>query len=118
MVFLIDKVLEIIKKYIPDKASQAQAEIELRKLSIEELKIKGDYLEKINKCIPFVLPAFLLILLLMFAMTFFSDFIFSIMGKEAPIIHIDDRLIEFCKWFVAFLFGKKAVDSVTGGKNK
>lgn len=115
---MIEKVLEIINKYVPDKTSQAQAEIELRKLSIEELKTKGDYLEKINQCIPFVLPAFLFILLLMFLMTFLSDFIFSIMGKEAPVIHIDDRLIEFCKWFVGFLFGKKAVDSVTGGKNK
>ena len=118
VIILIDKVLEIINKYIPDKTSQAQAEIELRKLSIEELKIKGDYLEKINKCIPFVLPAFLLVLLLMFTMTFLSDFIFSVLGKEAPLIHIDDRLIEFCKWFVGFLFGKKAVDSFTGGKNK
>ena len=108
---MIDKVLEIINKYIPDKTSQAQVEIELRKLSIEELKIKGDYLEKINKCIPFVLPAFLLILLLMFTMTFLSDFIFSVIGKEAPIIHIDDRMIEFCKWFVGFLLGKKAVES-------
>lgn len=115
---MIEKVLEIINKYIPDKTSQAQAEIELRKLSIEELKIKGDYLEKINKCIPFVLPAFLLALLIMFIMTFLSDFVFSAMGKEPPIIHIDDRLIEFCKWFVGFLFGKKAVDSVTGGKKK
>lgn len=115
---MIDEVLEIIKKYIPDKTSQTQAEIELRKLSIEELKTKGDYLETVNQCIPFVLPAFLLILLLMFLMTFLSDFIFSILGKEAPLIHIDDRLIEFCKWFVAFLFSKKAVDSVTGGKSK
>ena len=104
---MIDKVLEIINKYIPDKTSQAQAEIELRKLSIEELKIKGDYLEKINKCIPFVLPAFLLVLLLMFTMTFLSDFIFSVLGKEAPLIHIDDRLIEFCKWFVGFLLEKR-----------
>ena len=44
---LIEKVLEIINKYIPDKTSQAQAEIELRKLSIEELKIKGDYFKKL-----------------------------------------------------------------------
>ena len=113
---MIEKILEIFNKYIPDKTTQAQAEIELRKLSIEELKTKGDYLGKINQCIPFVLPAFLLVLLIMFIMTFLSDFIFNIMGKEAPVIHIDDRLIEFCKWFVGFLFGKKAVDSVTGGK--
>ena len=115
---MIDEVLKIINKFIPDKTSQVQAEIELRKLSIEELKTKGDYLEKINKCIPFVLPAFLLALLGMFILCFLSDFIFSVFGSEAPIIHIDDRMIEFCKWFVAFLFGKKAVDSVTGGKNK
>ena len=105
---MIDEVLKIINKFIPDKTSQVQAEIELRKLSIEELKTKGDYLEKINKCIPFVLPAFLLALLGMFILCFLSDFIFSIFGREAPIIHIDDRMIEFCKWFVAFLFGKKS----------
>lgn len=70
---MIDKMLEIINKYIPDKISQAKAEIELRKLSIEELKTKGDYLEKINKCIPLVLPAFLLALLFMFLMNYLTD---------------------------------------------
>lgn len=115
---MIDKILEIINKYIPDKISQAKAEIELRKLSIEELKTKGDYLEKINKCIPFVLPAFLLALLFMFLMNYLTDWFFSVFIGEAPVIHIDDRLVEFCKWFVGFLFGKKAVDSVTGGKKK
>lgn len=113
---MIEQILKIINKYIPDKSLQSQIEVELRKLTIEELKAKGDYLEKINQCVPFVLPAFLLVLLIMFTVTFFSDFIFSILGRECPIIHIDDRMIEFCKWFVAFLFGKKAIDSATGKK--
>lgn len=115
---MIDKVLEIINKFIPDKTNQAAVEVELRKLELEELKEKGNYLEKINKCIPFVLPAFLLGLLLMFLLNYLTDWFFSVFIGEAPIIHIDDRLVEFCKWFVGFLFGKKAVDSVTGGKGK
>ncbi|MGO3801134.1 MAG: hypothetical protein ACTJGM_01840 [Fusobacterium sp.] len=45
----------------------------------------------------------------MFILVFMSDYIFSVLGKEAPIIHIDDQLIEFCKWFMAFLFGKKTI---------
>ncbi len=107
---IIDKVLDIVNKFIPDKSTQAELEKELRKIDIEELKVKADYIEKINKCIPLVLPAFFLALLIMFSLTFLSDFIFAILGKEAPIIHIDDRLIEFNKWFLSFLFGKKTIE--------
>lgn len=107
---IIDKVLDIINKYIPDKNTQAELEKELRKIDIEELKAKGEYLEKINKCIPMILPAFFLVLLVMFSLTFLSDYIFAILGKEAPIIHIDDRLIDFNKWFLSFLFGKKTIE--------
>lgn len=107
---IIDRVLEIANKFIPDKNAQAQLEKELRQADIEELKAKGEYLEKLNKAIPLVLPGFLLALLLMFVLTFLSDFIFGIIGREAPIIHIDDRLIEFNEWFIAFLFGKKTVE--------
>ena len=114
---IVDEVLQIINKFIPNKANQAKVEIELRKIELEELKEKGNYLEKINKCVPFVLPSFLLSLLLMFVLTFLSDFIFSILGKEAPIIHIDDRMVEFCKWFVGFLFGKKTIEKFGKGGN-
>lgn len=85
------------------------SQLELRDGYFKNVKEKGDYIDKINKTIPFVLPSFLLALLLMFILVFMSDYIFSILGKEAPIIHIDDRLIEFCKWFTAFLFGKKTI---------
>lgn len=107
---MIDEVLKIVNKFIPDKTNQAQVELELKKLEIEELKEKGNYIEKLNKAIPLVLPAFLLSLLGMFVITYLSDFIFSVLGKEAPIVHIDDRLVDFCKWFVAFLFGKKTLE--------
>lgn len=107
---IIDKVLEIANKFIPDKNAQAELEKELRKIDIEELKVKGEYLEKLNKAIPLVLPGFLLALLIMFVLTFLSDFTFSIFGKEPPIIHIDDRLVEFCKWFVGFLLSKKGIE--------
>lgn len=113
---MIDEVLKIVNKFIPDKINQEQLKIELQKLEIEELKEKKSYLETINKCIPIVLPSFLLALLSMFVLTFMSDFIFSLLGKEAPIIHIDDRLVEFCKWFVAFLFGKKTIEKFGGNK--
>lgn len=106
----IEEILKIINKFVPDRTNQEQLELELRKVEIEELKEKGSYLEKINKCIPFVLPSFLLILLLMFFLTFMSDFIFGVLGMEAPVVHIDDRLVDFCKWFVAFLFSKKTIE--------
>lgn len=109
MIPLIDNILNMANKFIPDKNAKLEFEKEMKKLEIESLKEKGDYIDKINKTIPFVLPSFLLALLLMFILVFMSDYIFSILGKEAPIIHIDDRLIEFCKWFMAFLFGKKTI---------
>lgn len=107
---MIDEVLKIVNKFIPDKTNQAQIELELKKLEIDELREKGNYVEKLNKAIPLVLPAFLLALLGMFVISYLSDFTFSVLGREAPIVHIDDRLVDFCKWFVAFLFGKKTIE--------
>lgn len=107
---IIDKVLDIVNKFIPDKTSQAELEKELRKIDVEELKAKGDYLDKINKCIPIVLPAFLLVLLFQFFLNYLTDWFFTVFIGEAPILHIDDRLVEFCKWFVGFLFSKKAIE--------
>ena len=115
---MIDEVLKIINKFVPDKTNQAEIELQLRKLEIDELKERGNYIDKINNCIPFVLPAFLLVLLIMFVITFGTDFIFSVLEKEPPMIHIDDRLIEFCKWFVAFLFGKKTIEKFSNGDKK
>lgn len=109
MISILDNILGIANKFIPDKNKRLEFEKEIKKLEIKSLKEKGNYLEKVNKSIPFVLPGFLLALLIMFSLVFLSDFLFSIFGKEAPIIPIDDRLIEFCKWFVGFLMGKKTI---------
>ena len=109
MIPIIDSVLSIADKFIPDKNAKLEFEKEMKNLEIETLKEKGNYLEKVNKAIPLVLPSFLIALLGMFVLVFMSDFIFSILGKEAPIIHIDSRLIDFCQWFMAFLFGKKTI---------
>lgn len=40
---MIDEVLKIINKFIPDKADQAQVTLELSKLEMEEFKNKIGY---------------------------------------------------------------------------
>ncbi|MEG1286967.1 MAG: hypothetical protein RSD13_02805 [Clostridium sp.] len=107
---IINKVLDIINKFVPESENKAKLEKELRELDIEELKQKGEYLEKISKCIPFVLPCFLLALLLMFITQFTMDVVFSIAGRESPIVHIDDRLVSFCQMFMGWLFSKKTIE--------
>ena len=107
---MVDKILDIVNKFIPDPENKSKFEKELRELDIEELKQKGEYLEKITKCIPLVLPAFLLTLLLMFITQFSMDVIFSILGKESPIVHIDDRLVTFCQMCMGWLFSKKTIE--------
>lgn len=107
---VIDKILDIVNKFIPDPENKSKFEKELRELDIEELKQKGEYLEKITKCIPLVLPAFLLTLLLMFITQFTMDVVFSVLGKESPIVHIDDRLVTFCQMFMGWLFSKKTIE--------
>ena len=107
---MVDKILNIVNKFIPDPENKSKFEKELRELDIEELKQKGEYLEKITKCIPLVLPAFLLTLLLMFITQFTMDVVFSVLGKESPIVHIDDRLVTFCQMFMGWLFSKKTIE--------
>lgn len=107
---LISKILDIAKGFIPDTSKQKELETKIKELDIEELKEKGNYIDKIHSLIPFVLPGFLLVLLSMFTLNYLSDFINSNIGRECPIIHIDDRLVEICKTFIAFLFGKKTIE--------
>lgn len=115
---MIDEVLKIVNKFVPDKSLQEQAEIELRKLDIQEIREKVDYVKVLNEYTRFVLPGFLLALLCMFVINYLLDVIYSILAKEAPIIPINEKLYEFCKWFVGFLFGKKTIEKFSKGGDK
>lgn len=121
MIIILDEILKIVNKFIPDKNSQYELERELRKLDIAELETKGTFIDKLSRAmplIPMILPSFLAVLLAMFTINYLMDIIYTVMGAEAPIIHIDDRLVEFCKWFMGFLMGKKTIEKFSKWYNK
>ena len=105
---ILDDVVGIINKFVPDKNKQEEVKIELEKLEIEKIKAKGSILDKMTKHERLVIPSFLLVLLCMYALSFLSDFTFSILGKEAPIYHFEG-LESFCKLLVSLIFGKKTI---------
>lgn len=114
---MIDDILSIVNKFIPDKTNQEQIKLELEKLELEKLKVKGNILDKLNKHERAIIPSFLLALLIMYVLTFMSDFIFSILGKEAPIIHIPNEYVGFCKLLVSLIFGKKTIQKFSKGSD-
>ena len=105
---ILDDVVGIINKFVPDKNKQEEVKIELEKLEIEKIKAKGSILDKMTKHERLVIPSFLLALLGMYVATFCLDFVFAILGKEAPIIHLEE-LAGFCKLLVSLIFGKKTI---------
>ena len=50
---ILDKTLEIVNKFVPDKNAQAELEKELRRLDIEDAKTKQKLFERI---IPLTFP--------------------------------------------------------------
>ena len=68
MVNMIDEVLKIINKFIPDKTDQAQVTIELAKLEIEDFKNKKGI---ITRAFHLVFPFGVFVLICMYIVEFY-----------------------------------------------
>ncbi|MGL5570794.1 hypothetical protein [Cetobacterium sp.] len=111
---IVDEALKIINKFIPDKNTQNQMEIELKKLEVEDFNNKrGTSLEKaismVFPLIAFIFCGFLISNLL----GMWIGFIFK---TESPIFPIDDRMYQIIMVYLTGFFGNRSIKSWRGDK--
>lgn len=108
--FPINAVLEIIKKVIPDKASQDKALEEFYKLQQENTEHDKAKLPMIEKMVYFTFPLLVWILAFGFICDILLQLWSGIAMKETMILNIPDGLISIIQLYLGFFFGKRTVE--------
>nr|DAX46464.1 MAG TPA: hypothetical protein [Ackermannviridae sp.] len=107
---LFNSIIDIIKPFLPtDEKTQGEILEKLGNLQIEELKERGNYIDKLGRIKDLVIPAFLFILLLMFSVNYFVELGYSMAHKIPPVMVIDNTLVSICDTIIMFLFGSKTI---------
>lgn len=101
MIPIIDSVLGIANKFIPDKNARLEFEKEMAKINISDYKEKKTLLEKI---VPITFP----LLVWVMCLGLLVNVVYGALGKGQPYI-VDPLHYELIKWFMIALFGKKIV---------
>lgn len=105
---LIDEALKLVNKFIPDKESQAQFEIEMRKLEVEDFKNKkGSSVEKAVSCL-FPLVGVIFCLYLLSNLIGMWRGFFN--GGEAYLFPMDEDLYRVMFIYITGFFGKRTVE--------
>ncbi|CAL7897107.1 hypothetical protein [Fusobacterium necrophorum] len=113
---VVDKLLEIGNKLIPDKDAQLEYEKKIRELDIENMKVNKELFAKI---IPITFPVCVWIGCLFCLWGLFLSVMAFV--KEGRYIFFEVKIPSFlmmtCGVFVTGLFGKKNVAEFFKGKN-
>lgn len=104
MLPIIDSVLSIANKFIPNKESQLEFEKKIKEIELEEYKEKKTLLEKI---VPITFPLLVWVMVL----GLLVNVVFAIKEKGQPYV-VDPLHFELIKWFMIALFGKKIVQKL------
>lgn len=111
---IVDEALKIINKFIPDKNTQSQMEIELKKLEVEDFSNKrGSSLEK---AVSMVFPTIAFIFCGFLISNLIGMWIGFIFKTESPIFPIDDRMYQIIMVYLGGFFGNRTVKSWRGEK--
>jgi len=113
---ILDKTLEIVNKFVPDKNAQAELEKELRRLDIEDAKTKQKLFERI---IPITFPLCVWIGCAWCAWGLILSILAFILEKRYIFfeVNVPTFLIMCCGMFGAGLWGKKNIGEYFKGKN-
>ncbi len=90
--------------------------VNLQELDLKNMEMRGKFIQAFVNAMPliaWILPIGLGLLIFSFNVQFWIDVAFSLIGHEAPIIHIDDRYVDMMITFIKFLLGSKAVGKLS-----
>lgn len=107
---MIEEVLKVINKFIPDKADQAQVTIELAKLEIEDFKNKKGV---ITRAFHLVFPFASLVLVFMYIIEFYLRVRqYLVVGEWITISIVPNGLELLVLIFLSLLMPKKLLEPI------
>ena len=107
---MIDEVLKIVNKFIPDKTDQAQAAIELSKLEIEDFKNKKGV---ITRAFHLVFPFAAFVLVCMYIVEFYLRVNqYLVVGEWITISIVPNGLELIALIFLSLLMPKKLLEPI------
>ena len=107
---MIDEVLKIVNKFIPDKTDQAQAAIELSKLEIEDFKNKKGV---ITRAFHLVFPFAAFVLVCMYIVEFYLRVNqYLVLGEWITISIVPNGLELIVLIFLSLLMPKKLLEPI------
>lgn len=107
---MIDEVLKIVNKFIPDKTDQAQAAIELSKLEIEDFKNKKGV---ITRAFHLVFPFAAFVLVCMYIIEFYLRVNqYLVVGEWITISIVPNGLELIVLIFLSLLMPKKLLEPI------
>ena len=107
---MIDEVLKIVNKFIPDKTDQAQAAIELSKLGIEDFKNKKGV---ITRAFHLVFPFAAFVLVCMYIVEFYLRVNqYLVVGEWITISIVPNGLELIVLIFLSLLMPKKLLEPI------
>lgn len=107
---MIDEVLKIVNKFIPDKTDQAQAAIELSKLEIEDFKNKKGI---ITRAFHLVFPFAAFVLVCMYIIEFYLRVNqYLVVGEWITISIVPNGLELIVLIFLSLLMPKKLLEPI------
>ncbi len=107
---MIDEVLKIVNKFIPDKTDQAQAAIELSKLEIEDFRNKKGV---ITKAFHLVFPFAAFVLVCMYIVEFYLRVNqYLVVGEWITISIVPNGLELIVLIFLSLLMPKKLLEPI------
>lgn len=109
---MIDEVLKVVNKFIPDKGTQAELTLELAKLEIEDFKEKKGI---ITKAFHLVFPGGVFVLICMYIVEFYLRVRqYLIVGEWITISIVPNGLELMCLVFLSLLMPKKILEPIMG----
>ncbi len=109
---MIDEVLKVVNKFIPDKGTQAELTLELAKLEAQDFKEKKGI---ITRAFHLVFPLGVFVLICMYIVEFYLRVKqFLTVGEWITISIVPNGLELMCLIFLSLLMPKKILEPIIG----
>lgn len=109
----VNAILDLIKRFIPDKGAQDEALKEFYKLQATNTEYDKQKLTMIEKMVYLTFPMTVYILLFGFVCDILLQLWSCIGLRETMILNIPSGLIDIVKLYLGFFFGKRTVEKFT-----
>lgn len=110
---ILDEVMKLANKFIPDKSNQEAFKVEMAKIDKEDFVNRKSLLEKV---IPVTFPILVWVMAVGLISNILAGWISLIFKCETPIYVVDSYHFELIKIFLISFFSKRTIEQFTTKK--